>query len=58
MANWLIAFFIGLSASVWVYTKLMRKTGNNSQSSIMAAGVTGLLLFVVSLMALSMFSAK
>lgn len=47
MANWVVALFLGLAVSVWVYEKLMNKTGNNRQNSIIAAAVSGVLLFVV-----------
>lgn len=57
MANWVIAFLFAVGVTVWVYAKFMHKTGNNSQSSIIASAIIGVLLFVVSLMALSMFTA-
>jgi hypothetical protein len=47
MANWIVALLIGLAASVWVYEKLMNKTGNNRQNSIIAAAISGILLFII-----------
>lgn len=53
MANWLIAFLFSVGVTVWLYTKFMRKTGNNSQSSIVGSAVVGVLLFIISFMVLS-----
>lgn len=47
MANWIVALLLGLAASVWIYEKLMNKTGNNRQNSIIAAAITGVLLFII-----------
>ena len=40
-----IALFTALGATAWVYTKMLRKTGNNKQTSMIIAGVTGALVF-------------
>ena len=57
MANWIISFLFSLGVTVWLYAKFMHKTGNNSKSSIIASGVVGVILFFVSFMLLSTFSA-
>jgi hypothetical protein len=57
MANWLIALLIAISASVWVYAKFMRSTGNNSKNAGVAAGITGLLVFVLILIITNLLSS-
>jgi hypothetical protein len=47
MANWIVALLLGLAVSVWIYEKLMNKTGNNRQNSLIAAAVTSVLLFII-----------
>lgn len=42
----LIAFLAAISASVWVYTWTMRRTGNNTQNAAVTAGLAGLAVFV------------
>jgi hypothetical protein len=44
----LTAFLLALGASAWIYNKMMRTTGNNTQNSLVAAGASGLLIFIVS----------
>lgn len=45
MAPWIIALLFAIGASAWIYTKIMRTTGNNTKSSLITAGLSGLLLF-------------
>lgn len=45
----LIGFLVAVSSGTWVYTKVMRRTGNNQRSSITTAGVFGLIAFVMTL---------
>jgi uncharacterized membrane protein YdjX (TVP38/TMEM64 family) len=47
MSGALIALLVAVSASVWIYSKLMRNTGGNTQSAATAAGISGVLIFVV-----------
>lgn len=47
MPSWIVAFLFASGLSTWVYTKLMRTTGNNTKSSLMATGFTFLLSFFV-----------
>ena len=47
MGNGLIAFLVAVSASVWLYAKFMRKSGNNTQSSVIAVAVIGVFTFLV-----------
>jgi hypothetical protein len=41
----LIAFLIAVSATAWIYSKFMRNTGNLTQRAVMAAGISGLVIF-------------
>jgi uncharacterized membrane protein YdjX (TVP38/TMEM64 family) len=43
----LIGFIVALSSGTWFYTKTMRRTGNNTQSSITAAGIGAAVVFIV-----------
>lgn len=54
MSNSLIAFFIAVSATVWVYTKISRKTGGNAQSSLVVAGAAGLFVYLIALLLLGL----
>ena len=41
----LIAFLIAVSSTAWIYSKFMRNTGNLTQRAVMAAGISGLVIF-------------
>ena len=47
MGNGLIAFLVAVSVSVWLYAKFMRKSGNNTQSSIIAVAVISVFTFLI-----------
>jgi hypothetical protein len=47
MSRFVIAFLIGLGASTWLFTRLQRNSGNNTQSSLIGSGFIGLLVFIV-----------
>ena len=53
MSNGVIAFMLAIGASAWIYAKLMRTTGGNTKSALMGAGISGVLLFVLTLIVLS-----
>jgi hypothetical protein len=42
-----IGIIVALSSSTWVYTKTMRRTGNNNKSSITTAAIAGFFAFVI-----------
>lgn len=54
MSNALIAFLFSLGASTWIFSKLHRSTGGNTQSTLIGSFIAGALLFVVALFALNM----
>ena len=43
MTNELIALLMGAGFAGWVYSKVMHSTGNNTQTSLIAAGAAGFL---------------
>lgn len=47
MSSSIVAFLFAAGLSTWVYTKLMRTTGNNSKSSLIATSITFVLSFFV-----------
>ncbi len=47
MSNILVAFLLGVGVAAWVYNKLMRSTGGNTQNSLVASGIVGFVAFVV-----------
>lgn len=50
MGNGVIAFLVAISASVWIYGKFMRKTGNNTKSSVIAVVMIGIFIFFLVLL--------
>lgn len=52
MSNGIIAIFFAAGVSAWIYAKLMRSTGGNQRSSIVASGLIGVLLFFIMLFVL------
>lgn len=48
MGAWLVSFLFTIGASTWIYTKLQRYSGNNTQQSLVATAAIGVLLFFVS----------
>ncbi len=58
MSNWIIAFLVAIAATTWLYSALMRRTGNNTKSSLVAAGIAGVLLFLLMLIVLGFVFSK
>lgn len=52
MGNGIIAFLVAISASVWIYSKLMRNTGGNASSAITASVISAVVIFLLALFAL------
>ena len=50
----LIAFLIAVSATAWIYNKFMRNTGNLTQRAVVAAAVSGLVIFFAAWVILSL----
>jgi len=58
MGNGVIAFLVAVSAAAWLYGKFMRKTGNNTRSSVIAVVCIGVFVFVVVWLVLGMVMPK
>ena len=43
----MVSIFAGVGVAGWVYSKIMRSTGGNAQSSLIVAGAAGLAVAVV-----------
>lgn len=52
MSNAFIALVIGLAFGGWVYSKVQRTTGGNTQSSLTVAAIAGVFGFIVGLLLL------
>ena len=42
-----IGLIVAISGATWVYTQMMRRTGDNNKSSIITAGIAGFFAFVI-----------
>jgi hypothetical protein len=47
MSPFVVSLMFTAGASTWIYTKLQKYSGNNTQQSVIATGVCALLIFVV-----------
>ena len=52
MSNALISFMLAAGVSAWVYQKFQKYSGNNTQQSAIATAITGLIVFIVSIVVL------
>lgn len=50
MSNGITALLLGIGIAAWVYNKLMRSTGGNTQNSLIGGGSIGAIAFVVMLL--------
>jgi hypothetical protein len=55
MSAAVIAFMLAIGASAWLYNKLMNSTGNNTQTSLIASGIVGAMLFIITFLILRTF---
>ncbi|HMS23285.1 MAG TPA: hypothetical protein PKB09_00575 [Candidatus Saccharibacteria bacterium] len=53
MSNGLVAFLFAAGGSTWVYTYMMRRSGDNTKSAITVAGIAGAFGFVGMLVVLA-----
>lgn len=54
MSNGVIAFLIAASTGTWIFSKEMRKTGNETRSSFIVAVIAGSFIFVLSFLLLNL----
>lgn len=52
--NLMVSFFAGAGIAAWVYTKIMRSTGGNTQNALIVAGSAGVAGFVVMMIIMNM----
>ena len=53
--NLMVSFFAGAGVAAWVYTKIMRSSGGNTQSSLIVAGAAGVVAFGIMMVIMSSF---
>lgn len=54
MSAAVISFLMAIGVAAWVYNKFMNSTGNNTKSAATGAGITGLLVFILMMVVLSL----
>lgn len=54
MTNGFIALLLGAGAAAWVYGKVMRSSGNNTQNALTVAVVAGVAAFTLMLIVLNL----
>jgi hypothetical protein len=54
MSAGLVSFLITIGAATWIYTQLQRRSGNNTQQSIVATVIAGAFIFIVAFVVLNM----
>jgi hypothetical protein len=47
MGPLLISLFLTAGTCTWIYTKLQRKSGNNTEQSAIATGVIAMIMFLI-----------
>lgn len=51
----LIGLLLGVGGGAWVYSKMMKSSGSNTQSSLITAAVAGLIIMLLAVTLLKMF---
>ncbi len=54
MSRFVIAFLIAAGLGTWIYNKFMKTTGSLTQRSVIAASVSGVVIFIVSYLFLAL----
>jgi predicted ABC-type exoprotein transport system permease subunit len=47
MSNFVIALLFALGSGAWIYSRLMRTTGNNKKNSLIAAIIAGAVICLI-----------
>lgn len=55
MEAWVIAFLFAIGGATWVYSKMMRTTGNNTGAVMVVAGLAFAFIFLIAWSALTLF---
>lgn len=58
MSNFVVALVMGIGCGGWVYSRVQRRTGGNTQTSLIAAGVCGLIAAIVMWSLLALLFSK
>ncbi len=53
MSTLMIALLLALGGGTWVYTKIQRSTGGNTQTSLLMGGIAGFILFLFTIIVFS-----
>lgn len=53
MSNIVIALLVSVGTGAWVYSKILRSTGNDTRSALIVAGISSSVLFVALLITLN-----
>ncbi len=56
-SNVMISLFVAGPLGVWVYTKMLRQTGGNKQSSLIGAAISAGIAFLVAVTLISMLAS-
>ena len=57
-SNLFLGLVLGMAAGTWIYTKMMRSTGNNTKNSLTVAGIGGLFAMIVFIIILNAVTKK
>jgi hypothetical protein len=55
MGPFLVSLFITAGACTWVYTQLQRRSGNNTEQSLIIVGVLAMIMFLIIYTTLGIF---
>lgn len=53
LPTFFIALITAVGASAWIYSKVMNRTGGNTQNALIVSGVAAIMIFVITLTVLS-----
>jgi len=54
MSKAVISLLLAIGLGTWIYNKFMKTTGSLTQRSLLAAGISALVIFLVSFLTLSL----
>jgi hypothetical protein len=57
MSDTVIAFLVAIAGGTWVYSKFLRRTGNNTKNSLVAAAAVAIVLFIFLLIVLGFITS-
>lgn len=58
MSNALIGLLLGAGFAAWVYSKMMKSTGNNTKNALVTAAIAGGVAFLLTFSLLSLIPAN